>query len=95
MNKLSAIKGELRAIQVWFPPNGPQGLTPRIAVLLTMFPDVAVILVVEVEATIFGVARPVASIVATRGLEEFQVTAFVMSSCCPFCRMPIAWNCWV
>lgn len=58
-----------------------QGVTVRLAVLLTTLPDVAVICVVEVMFTVSAVANPVASIVATLDREEFQLTAVVMSSC--------------
>lgn len=68
------------------------GFTVKVAVLLTTLPEVAVIEVLCEVLTLCPVAIPVLAIVAALVLDDFQVTAFVMSTWLPFCNVPIAVN---
>ena len=54
------------------------------AVLLVMLPDLAVMSVVPVLLTLFAVASPALSIVATAVFEDDQVTELVRSTVVPF-----------
>jgi len=58
-----------------------------------MLPEVAVMLVVWVTVTACAVARPLASIVAALGLDEFQLTDEVRSTVPPPWIVPVALNC--
>jgi hypothetical protein len=58
--------------------------TVSAAVLLVMPPDVAVMSVVPVLLTLFAVASPALSIVATAVFEDDQVTELVRSTVVPF-----------
>jgi hypothetical protein len=57
-----------------------------------MLPEVAVMRVVPAAT---GVAKPVLTMVATAGLDDFQVTALVRSTVPPPLTVPIAVNCTV
>ena len=64
----------------------------KTAVLLVMLPEVAVMCVVPVPC---AVAKPLLAIVATLVSDDFQVTAFVMSTVDPSSSVPMAVNCFV
>jgi hypothetical protein len=66
--------------------------TVKTAVLLVILPEVAVMSVVPVPC---AVAKPLLSIVATLVSDDFQVTAFVMSTVVPSSSVAIAVNCFV
>lgn len=61
--------------------------------LLVIFPDLALMLVVELLVTVCAVARPELSMVTAVVFEEVQVTESVKFVVFPFCRMPVAVNC--
>jgi len=67
-------------------------LTVNTAVLLVILPEVALMFAVP---ALCPVAKPLLSIVATLVLDDFQVTASVMSTVVPSCSVPIAVNCCV
>ena len=67
-------------------------MTVRIAVLLVMLPEVAMIYVVP-DAT--AVAKPALLMVATLLFEELQVTESVISTWVPSCSVPKALYCTV
>lgn len=58
-----------------------------------MLPEVAVMFVVWVTVTDCAVAKPLASIVAAVGSDEFQVADVVRSTVPPPWIVPIAVNC--
>jgi hypothetical protein len=66
-------------------------VTVRTAELLTE-PNDAVIVIWPVAKPI---ARPLALIVATDGVEEFQLTELVKSCVLPSAYAPVAMNCWL
>ena len=68
--------------------------TVRVATLLVMLPDLAVMSVVESEVIDDEpTARPYPSMLATEVLDELHVTAFVRSTVFPVCKRPVAVNC--
>jgi hypothetical protein len=67
-------------------------VTVKTAVLLVVLPEVAVMCVVPVAC---AVAKPLLPIVATLVSDDFQVTAFVMSTVDPSSSVPMAVNCFV
>jgi hypothetical protein len=71
------------------------GLTVKVAVLLVMLPEVAVMYVAEEDVRLWLVARPVLDIVATLVFEEAQVTSSVITTVVPSSNVPVATNCWV